>query len=111
MEWVKLTSAADTYEAQLIVGRLEAAGISSQTMKGPNAPGAWLTGSQSALGPIEVHVPEDRAAEAQGLLSLEAAARDDESPALRAATKRIIAVLILLPMAVAVLSVLKDVVG
>ena len=68
MEWVKLITATDTYEAELIAGRLEEAGIGSQTKKGSDAPGAWLTGSQNALGPIEVYVPSDRATEAHNLL-------------------------------------------
>ena len=70
VEWVKLAAVADIYEAELIAGRLAEAGIGSETKKGPDAPGAWLTGSQSSLGPIELYVPSDRVAEARNVLEL-----------------------------------------
>jgi hypothetical protein len=68
MEWIKLTSTSDLYEANLLSGRLQQEGIESRTVKGTDAPGAWLTGTENAFGPIDVYVPSEQLLAAKRLL-------------------------------------------
>lgn len=66
--WAKLTSATDSFQADLLLGRLRQEGIDAQAMKSFNAPGAWLTGNENPFGPIDVCVPSDQLPAAQKLL-------------------------------------------
>ncbi|HVM36339.1 MAG TPA: DUF2007 domain-containing protein [Actinomycetota bacterium] len=76
MDWTKLASLTNIYEADLLAGRLQEAGIGSQTIKSANAPGAWLTGSENSFGPIDLYVPADRLDAARKLLPAATAPSD-----------------------------------
>lgn len=65
---MKLTTVSDSYEAELLAGQLEANGIDSRTLKGSNAPGAWLTGSQNPFGPVEIYVTSSQLRDAQSFV-------------------------------------------
>ena len=68
-EWVEVAFAQSEYEAGLIVGKLEEAGIEATSVTSSAAPGAWMTGSQPMWVPSNVLVPPDRAAEAREVLA------------------------------------------
>jgi hypothetical protein len=76
MDWTKLASLTNTYEADLLAGRLQDAGIGSQLIKSANAPGAWLTGGENSFGPIDLYVPADRLEAARKLLPATPATSD-----------------------------------
>jgi hypothetical protein len=125
--WVEITDARDDFEAQLILGTLRDAGIEAQSLKTHTAPGAWLTGTQVPWSPAAVFVPEEHAAEARELLSLDgdAGLRTGESidhpyePGQMAAPRHsgrvrlvwLVAILLLLAFVVSLLTDMRDIIG
>ena len=54
--WVELVRASDDIHASLLVGRLEAAGIQTLTIKDRKAPGAWLLAGSNPWAPVTIYV-------------------------------------------------------
>ena len=69
-EWVKLGTAGDDYEANLLVGRLGSAGIEARTLK--NDPGAisYLRAGHDPDAPVDVYVRADQVDEAEAELQV-----------------------------------------
>lgn len=107
-EWVKLTSASDAYEAEVMTGRLEVSGIGSRTSKGSDAPGAWLTGNENSFGPIDIHVSRGQLAAAQQALELTDHPDEADAPPPRSAIKIVAAVLVVSLIAAVLVSALTD---
>jgi hypothetical protein len=55
-DWVQLARARDDIEAHLLTGRLNEAGIETNTVKDRFAPGAWLYGGSNPWAPLTVYV-------------------------------------------------------
>ena len=66
-DWVRLTVAKDTYEAQLISGILAEQDIEVEMVRG-EGPGAWLTGSEPYWTPVEIMIPGERLEDARAAL-------------------------------------------
>jgi Putative prokaryotic signal transducing protein len=125
--WVEITDARDDIEAQLILGTLRDAGIEAQSLKTNTAPGAWLTGTQVPWSPAAILAPEEQAAEARELLSLEGdgGLRSRESvdhapePVQLAGPRRsgrvrlvwLVAIFLLLAFVVSLLTDMRDIIG
>ena len=110
MEWAKLTSVSSTYEADLLAGRLEDAGIGSRTAKGAGAPGAWLTGSVNPFGPVDVYVSAVDVDAARKLLPTPIASEDSsaaDSP--RGSIHLVGTVLVVVVVVTVIAAVLADV--
>jgi hypothetical protein len=74
--------ARDDYEASLIAGRLEEAGIGSRLIKEHDAVGGFIYKGYDPTAPVAVLVPRSQLHEAQtllGSLDSERAARDDRA--------------------------------
>ena len=79
--WAKVISVKDSFQADLLVGRMREAGLDARAEKGADAPGAWLTGSQNPFGPIDILVPRDELESARELVeSIEPTARPTPEP-------------------------------
>lgn len=78
-EWVKLVTVGDDYQANLLVGRLDSAGIEARTLK--NDPGAisYLRAGHDPDAPVDVYVLTDQLDDAQEeLRAIESEVRDEE---------------------------------
>jgi len=57
------------YEADLLSGQLQQAGIEARSSRSADAPGAWLTSVGNPSGPIDVFVPANDLQAAQEIVS------------------------------------------
>ena len=109
MDWTKLTSANNSYEADLLSGRLEQAGIGSRTTKGVDAPGAWLTGGENPFGPIDVYVPANQIDAARKLLPTATEVSADVRPSPPRTMQIVGAILVVLSVVAVLATVFNDV--
>ena len=69
-EWTKVTSLASKHEADLLAGRLKAAGIRTRITKATDDPAGWLKAYGGSFGgSFGVHVPAAKAGAARAILA------------------------------------------
>jgi hypothetical protein len=78
--WVVLTRATDDIDAHLLAGRLDQAGIETNTIKDRGSPGAWLYGGSNPWAPVTILVRKFQLDDAKIVLAEISLAGPDAEP-------------------------------